>query len=98
MDWQPAETAPKDGTWVLGINNRGNCAVIIWNERASVWDGKHPNGENRYRFAPGWIHPFTTGERSEFWNGACGSVLVAWCALPRGEDARQIIEHFSNSK
>lgn len=28
--WRPIETAPKDGTWILGINNRGNQAVIIW--------------------------------------------------------------------
>ena len=73
-EWQPIETAPKDGTWILGINNRGNCAVIIWKDAAPDWDGAHRSG---------WIHPFTTGELSDFWNGACGSVATHWMPLPR---------------
>lgn len=62
-DWQPAETAPKDGTHILGLNNRGNFAVCIWHET--------PRGA-------GWVHPFTTLELSSFWNGACGSVMTHW--------------------
>lgn len=61
--WQPAETAPKDGTQVLGMNNRGNFAVIFWNDRAQY---------------PGWAHPFTSLEPSSFWNGSCGSTLQYW--------------------
>lgn len=64
--WYPAETAPKDGTQVLGINNRGNFAVIFWNASAKY---------------PGWAHPFTNLEPSSFWNGACGSVLTHWQPL-----------------
>lgn len=93
MDWQPIETAPKNGTWVLGINNRGNCAVIIWSDRAAVRD-RRIDGQWTYRYVSGWIHPFTTGELSEFWNGACGSIPVAWAALPKGEAARTIVETF----
>lgn len=70
--WQPIETAPKDGTWILGINNRGNQAVIIWSDRA------HDLG----RLVPGWIHPFSDMGRSPFWNGACGSVATHWMPLP----------------
>lgn len=65
-DWRPADTAPKDGTQVLGLNNRGNFAVIFWNANA------------RY---PGWAHPFTNLEPSSFWNGSCGSVLTHWQPL-----------------
>lgn len=85
MDWQSMETVPRDGTWVLAINNRGNCAVIIWSESA------HDRGTIR----PGWIHPFSTGELSVFWNGA--SHPVAWCKLPHEEDAKGLIERFSES-
>lgn len=62
-DWQPAETAPKDGTHILGLNNRGNFAVCVWL--------KTLRGE-------GWVHPFTTLQFSPFWNGACGSVMTHW--------------------
>lgn len=65
-DWQPAETAPKDGTQVLGLNNRGNFAVIFWNASAKY---------------PGWAHPFTNLEPSSFWNGSCESVLTHWKPL-----------------
>jgi len=98
MNWQPIETAPKDGTWILGINNRGNCAVIIWSDRALVVDRYLPDGQKQYKSYPGWIHPFSLGELSEFWNGACGSIPVAWAALPRGEDARVIVERFTKKK
>ncbi len=66
--WRPASTAPKDGSWILGMNNRGNPAVVIWSETAT----------DRGRIIPGWIHPFSTGERSDFWNGGCGSELEFW--------------------
>jgi hypothetical protein len=71
--WQPIETAPKDGTWILGLNNRLNCAVIIWSEEAF----------DRDAMVPGWIHPFSSGDLSLFWNGACGSVATHWMPLPR---------------
>src|SRR5689334_8185532 len=73
MQWQPIETAPKDGTWILGMNNRGNPAVIIWTEEAHCHDG---------RILPGWIHPYSSGERSSFWNGACGSLPEFWMPIP----------------
>lgn len=72
-EWQPIETAPKDGTWILAINNRGNPAVIIWNERA-YWN----EGDLR----PGWIHPFSDGSASTFWNGANGSMPEYWMPIP----------------
>ena len=77
-EWQPIETAPKDGTWILGINNRGNQAVIIWQDLALGWSGK---------MRPGWIHPFSDGRLSSFWNGGCGSVATHWMPLPEPPDA-----------
>jgi len=85
IDWQSMDCAPKDGTWILGINNRGNCAVIIWAKKALDWDNE---------LRPGWIHPFSTMELSSFWNGACGSVPVAWARLPHGKDAAEIVKRF----
>lgn len=73
MAWQSIESAPKDGTWILGVNNRGNQAVIIWDDHApdamGIWRG-------------GWIHPFSDGRLSSFWNGGCGSVVTHWMPLP----------------
>lgn len=73
MQWQPIETAPKDGTWILAINNRGNPAVIIWDE-----EGLDRLGGRR----PGWIHPFSEGYLSPFWNGGCGSLPEYWMPIP----------------
>ena len=70
--WQTIESAPMDGTWILGANNRGNRAVIIWSDTA----------HDRDRIIPGWIHPFSDGALSPFWNGACGSVPTHWMPLP----------------
>lgn len=73
MKWQTIESAPKDGTWILGVNNRKNQAIIIWSERAH-WPGP--------RIGPGWIHPFSDGSASMFWNGGCGSIPTHWMPLP----------------
>lgn len=73
MKWKPIETAPKDGTWILGINNRGNQAVIIWDDSAFNAFGN---------LCAGWIHPFSDGRLSSFWNGGCGSIAVYWMELP----------------
>lgn len=87
IDWQPMETAPRDGTWILGINNRGNCAVIIWQK-------EYANSGERV----GWVHPFTTLELSTFWNGANGSLPVAWAALPHGAAAQAIVKNFGGKE
>ncbi len=81
MTWQPIETAPHDGTWVLGINDRGNQAVIIWSDRAPDFAGT---------WGSGWIHPFSDGRRSSFWNGGCGSVATHWMALPKPPTAEVV--------
>lgn len=89
IDWQPIKTAPKDGTWILGINNRGNCAVIIWSESASAGEGRG--------FYPGWIHPFSDMSLSTFWNGGCGSVPIAWASIPRGPEAMALVRRFDHA-
>lgn len=66
--FRPMNTAPKDGTWILGVNNRGNYAVIIWAEYLGTF---------------GWIHPFSGGKLSPFWNGGCGSIAIGWVPLPK---------------
>ena len=32
MDWQPIETAPRDGTPILGWDDCGYMAVVHWNK------------------------------------------------------------------
>lgn len=66
MGWQGIESAPKDGTAILAINNRGNCAVISWEDK----------------FCHGWVVHFSSFEAHPFWNGACGSVPTNWMPLP----------------
>jgi hypothetical protein len=34
------------------------------------------------RLSEGWIHPFSDGRISPFWNGACGSIATHWKPLP----------------
>jgi len=71
-EWQPIDTAPRDGTWILGCNNRGQQAVIIWKEYAFDHTGLSKSG---------WIHPFTHGELSPFFNSAFSNA-THWQPLP----------------
>lgn len=75
-DWQPIKTAPKDGTWILGVNHRGKCAVILWSEQAH-------RGLN-VPLGPGWIFPFTEGEVSPFWETP---LVLGWMPLPERSKA-----------
>lgn len=79
MEWQKIETAPQDGTWILGVNNRGNQAVIIWSNDAPHWS-EESSQKGLHR--GGWIHPFTDGVQSTFWNGGFGSIPTHWMPLP----------------
>lgn len=74
MDWRDIDTAPKDGTHILGFNNRGNYSIIFWDTF----------------FGNGWGIPFTSVGPHPFWNGACGSVPTHWMPLvnPFGKTRR----------
>lgn len=82
--WKPIETAPKDGTWLLGCNNRGNIAVIIWSTSA-LRRRKYPTTKDDYDIrrqfdcGEGWIFPFSTGEVSAFWEE---TRVTHWQPLP----------------
>lgn len=82
-EWQPIETAPRDGTWILACNNRGNRCVILWSTmalRRKQWPvNKYDSiagrervhhGEINEQFASceGWVQPYTYGEISPFWD------------------------------
>ena len=71
FQWQPIETAPKDGTWILGLNNKGDQSVIIWMNLAPDWAGQ---------LRAGWVQPFGPARLSAFWNGSFR--VTHWMHLP----------------
>jgi hypothetical protein len=36
MDWQPIETAPKDGRRFLAVDKDGEMGVVWWNRKAGM--------------------------------------------------------------
>lgn len=36
-NWQPIETAPKDGTEIIAIDDRGEYFVAFWHEASEGW-------------------------------------------------------------
>jgi hypothetical protein len=65
MDWQPIETAPKDGTlidiWIAGEGGNTRVADVYWGEY-TVWD--------RYPFSSHGEQGWVLEEPSENW-GVC---------------------------
>jgi hypothetical protein len=54
MDWQPIESAPKDG-WFLAF--KPSCAVIV----GTILDGDHPDCEFDGGVHEGWSHQYVDG-------------------------------------
>ena len=49
MEWQPIETAPKDGTEILISNNGEDISEAFWSDRPVCMLGPRNGG-----FPPGW--------------------------------------------
>lgn len=84
--WLPIKSAPRDGTWLLGCNDAGHVAVIIWStnalrRRRYPLDGRFMEIREQCDVGEGWIFPFSTGEVSAFWETAR---VIYWQPLPPG--------------
>lgn len=52
MKWEPIETAPKDGTWILAVKGRYVPAVAKWDPERGSFEFTEPDGfaeEEHYR-------------------------------------------------
>ncbi len=82
--WQPIETAPKDGTKILGFDPQGVrgpvCAVIYWYSHQS--QSFEEAGDGLFRKV---LH-----EPVEWWEGASYSPFRAthWMPLPKPPEAK----------
>ncbi|MXP42947.1 DUF551 domain-containing protein [Allopontixanthobacter sediminis] len=52
MDWQPIETAPKDGTWIVVYDDRfkhseASYLIARWHRALKVWSGTS-NSQGRF--------------------------------------------------
>jgi hypothetical protein len=47
-EWQPIETAPRDGTKILAINNRGNQCVCLWQNGSCSWISMFSSGPSPF--------------------------------------------------
>jgi hypothetical protein len=63
-DWQPIETAPKDGRWIWvkrepPISNRLAASAFVWDDSHGMWFG----GTGWWhQFPMGWTHWMPLGE------------------------------------
>ena len=53
-DWQPIETAPKDGTDILIWDNDFGCMVVNWSYRR--WWASHDSEDNYWPEPTHWMH------------------------------------------
>jgi hypothetical protein len=54
-DWQPIETAPQDGSWILLCTTDGKMAVCTWDKLSYNWEKQWVYGPN------GHEHSFRSG-------------------------------------
>ena len=55
MDWQPIETAPKDGSDLL-VNECGDVVIARWSQPFSVWAGPRDTyGEREVMYPTHWM-------------------------------------------
>jgi len=58
--WQPIETAPKDGTWLVVFTALGSCFIARWNQRHEEWAVPGSGLANVIYWKP--LGPFPGGE------------------------------------
>lgn len=68
MSWQPIETAPRDGQWLLVAGRiwAGEISGVVTNDKAEVAIARFTNGRSDF---PG----------DDWWNDAGGDYYATWC-------------------
>lgn len=75
MNWQPIETAPKDGTWILvtGGTPDDECGPELMRPAVCQWSDQLCGGPHRWR----WMHCWFDGGYYGEYDGA-----THWQPLP----------------
>ena len=78
-EWQPIETAPKNGTWILGLNLKNQDAEIVrWSSKEDYINRSKEQGTSNWKYpTEGW---------SCYTYSYAYSNPTHWCPIPKMQE------------